>query len=64
MTVILTLRDKEYEAKSGMTLHDSLIMINIQPESVLAIRDNEIITDDEVLIEDQVIRLIAVVSGG
>jgi len=64
MAVILTLRGKKYEVKSGMTLRDSLMKINIQPESVLAIRDSEMITDDEILFEGQVIRLIAVISGG
>jgi len=64
MAVILTLRGKKYEVKSGMTLRDSLVKINIQPESVLAIRDSEMITDDEILFEGQVIRLIAVISGG
>ena len=64
MAVKLTFREKEYEVKPGMTLRDSLFKIKIQPESVLAVRDGVMITDDEILIEGQVIRLIAVISGG
>ena len=64
MAVKLILRNKEYEVKPGMTLRDSLQKIDILPESVLATRDGEMITDDEILREGESIRLIAVISGG
>jgi len=64
MAVKLTFREKEFEVRPGMTLRDSLSKINIQPEAVLAIRDGEMITDEEILKEGQVIRLISVISGG
>jgi sulfur carrier protein ThiS len=34
------------------------------PESVIAIRDGEMITDDEVLRSGDVVKLVAVISGG
>jgi len=34
------------------------------PESVIATRDGEMITDDEILRSGDVIKLIAVISGG
>lgn len=64
MAVKLILRNKEYEVKPGMTLRDSLLKIDILPESVLATRNGEMITDDEILREGESIRLIAVISGG
>ena len=64
MAVKLSLRDNEYEVKPGMTLRDSLYKVSIQPESVLATRDGEMITEDEILRDGDAIKLIAVISGG
>ena len=64
MTAQLILRDKEYEVRAGMTLLDALKKSSIVPESVIATRDGEMILDDEILKEGDVIKLIAVISGG
>jgi sulfur carrier protein len=64
MTVKLILRDKEYEVKPGMTLLDSLKKISVLPESVIATRNGEMILEDEILKDGDVIKLIAVISGG
>lgn len=64
MTVKLLLRDREYEVKPGMMLLDALRKCNIVPESVIATRDGEMIVDDEILKDGDVVKLIAVISGG
>lgn len=64
MTVKLILREKEYEVKPGMTLLDSLKKINVMPESVIATRAGEMILEDEILKDGDVVKLIAVISGG
>ena len=64
MVAKLILRDKEYEVRPGMALVDALKKNNIVPESVIATRDGEMITDDEILRSGDVIKLIAVISGG
>lgn len=64
MTVKLILRDKEYEVKAGMTLLSALQKCNIVPESVIATRNGEMILEDEILKDGDVIKLIAVISGG
>jgi sulfur carrier protein len=64
MTVKLILRDREYEVKPGMTLLDSLKKINVLSESVIATREGEMILDDEILRDGDVVKLIAVISGG
>lgn len=64
MTVIIQHREKTYEVKSGMTLMDSLRKIDILPEAVLAVRDGEMILEDEILENEQIIKLISVISGG
>ena len=47
-----------------MTLLSALEKINVVPESVIATREGEMILDDEILKDGQVIKLIAVISGG
>lgn len=64
MTVKLILRNKEYEVKPGMALLDALKKCNIVPESVIATRDGELMTEDELLKDGEVIKLVAVISGG
>ena len=64
MAVTLILRDQEYEVRPGMTLRDALRKLEILSESVLATRDGEMIVDEEILRDGEVIKLIAVISGG
>lgn len=64
MTAKLTLRDQEFEVRAGMTVRDALVKVGIQPQSVLATRHSELITEDEILYEGDKIRLVAVISGG
>ena len=64
MTVKLILRDKEYEVRPGMTLLSSLEKIQVLPEAVLATRNGEMILEDEILKDGEVIKLVAVISGG
>jgi len=62
--VKLILRDKEYEVKPGMMLLDALKKGGIVPESVIATRNGEMILDDEILKDGDIVKLIAVISGG
>lgn len=62
--VKLILRDKEFDVKAGMTLLSALEKSEILPETVLATRDGELILEDEILRDGDVIRLVAVISGG
>jgi sulfur carrier protein len=62
--VKIILRNKEYEVKPGMTLLSALQKIDVIPESVIATRDGEMILDDEILKDGDVVKLIAVISGG
>jgi sulfur carrier protein len=62
--VKLILRDKVYEVKPGMALLHALRKCDIVPESVIAVRNGEMITDDEILNPGDVVKLVAVISGG
>jgi sulfur carrier protein ThiS len=62
--VTLTYRRQTHQVKAGMTLRDSLVKLDINPESVLATRQGEMITDDVILKTGETIKLVAVISGG
>jgi sulfur carrier protein ThiS len=62
--VKIVLRKQEYEVRAGMALVDALKQCGILPESVIATREGEMITEDELLKEGDVVKLIAVISGG
>jgi sulfur carrier protein ThiS len=64
MPVRLTLREKVFEVRPGMTVRAALEQIGVQPESVLPTRRGELLTDDEILAEGDEVRLVAVISGG
>ncbi len=64
MTAIIILRKQQYEVKHGMTIRKALQKLDIEPDSVLATREGELLTDDIILLENDVIKLVPVISGG
>lgn len=60
----MVLREKEFEVRPGMMLLDALKKSNIVPESVIATRKGEMILDDEILEDGDLVKLVAVISGG
>jgi len=64
MTASLILRKEEFEVKSGMTIRSALEKLEILPEAVIATRQGELITDDELIKRGDVIKLVSVISGG
>jgi sulfur carrier protein ThiS len=62
--VKLILRKQEFEVRPGMTLLDALKKNAILPEAVIATRAGELIVEDEILKDGEVIKLVAVISGG
>lgn len=64
MTAKFILRKQIFEIKDGMTIRKALQKLNIEPDSVLATRNGELLTDDEIIKEGDEIKLIPVISGG
>ncbi len=62
--VRIILHQKEYEVRPGMTLRDALRQCQIIPDTVLATRQGELLTDDEILKDGDEIRLISVFAPG
>ncbi len=64
MTATLILRKQEFEIKHGMTVRKALEKLGFEPDSVLATRNGELLTDDEIVKENDEIKLVPVISGG
>ena len=60
----LIFRDKEWEVPTNITVRDAIIKGGLNPETVLATRDGKLITEDVHLKAEDVIKLVAVISGG
>ena len=64
MTVKIAYRGKSYDANVGSTLRDAVKKIGLQPETVLAVVDGKLVTDDTIIGDGMNMRLVAVISGG
>lgn len=62
--VKLVLRNQQHEVRPGMTLISALKLIGVLPEAVIAVRNGEMILEDEILKDGDVVKLVAVISGG
>ncbi len=60
----VTYRDKKWELRGGMTARDLLRKLEIPQDTVLVVRDGQLITEDTILQDDDNIKLVAVISGG
>ena len=57
-------RTKEWEVPTNITVRDAIVKGGLNPETVLATRDGKLITEDTHLKADDLVKLIAVISGG
>jgi sulfur carrier protein ThiS len=64
MPAKIILRKKEYDIRHGMTIRSALLRMDIQPESVLPTRAGELVSEEEIIKEGDVIKLVNVISGG
>jgi sulfur carrier protein ThiS len=62
--VKVILRNKEWELRPGMTVRDAILHMGVDPESVLAVRDGQLINEATLTKDGDTIKLIAVISGG
>ena len=66
--IISVLNEREHTTKNiiftGKTVFDLLKQLEINPEVVIVVRNNEVITEYEILNDQDKIELLSVVSGG
>lgn len=64
MPAKMILRKKNYDVRHGMTIRSALLKLDIQPEAVLPTREGELVSEEEIIQEGDVIKLVSVISGG
>jgi sulfur carrier protein ThiS len=57
-------RDREWELEGRLTVRQAVEKVGLVPETVLAVREGRLLTEDTLLQPDDVVRLISVISGG
>jgi sulfur carrier protein ThiS len=60
----LKYRKQEWDLEGRLTVRRAIESVGLNPQSVLAVRDGELITEDTHLKDGDEIRLVAVISGG
>ena len=66
MAIKIIIRKNEYflAPSKNLSVRSAMAELNILPESYLAIRDGEILTEHEPLRNGDIVKLIPVISGG
>lgn len=64
MPAKLILRNQTFFVSDNILLEEALKSVGIEPETVLAIRNGELISDDTLLTDQDQIQLVRVISGG
>ena len=62
--VQVTYREKTWEVKAGSTVRHIIEKAGLNPESVLAVRDGNLINEETLTQDGDAIKLVTVVSGG
>jgi len=64
MPAIIKTREKEISVKGNRPLYRIMEDLQLSPQAYLAVRNGVLLTADERVLENEVVELIAVVSGG
>jgi len=57
-------RDRSWEVKPGSTIRHVIEAADLNPESILALRDGRLVNDATLTEDGDTIKLVSVVSGG
>jgi sulfur carrier protein len=60
----LKYRKQEWELEGKFTVRQAVEKVGLNPESVLAVRNGNLVTEDVRLEDGDEVRLVAVISGG
>ncbi|MBI1968669.1 MoaD/ThiS family protein [Candidatus Woesearchaeota archaeon] len=54
----------EHREFAGKTVFDLLQQLRVSPEAVIVVRNNNVLTENEILKDNDEIQLLSVISGG
>ncbi len=64
MKIFIEKQNKEVEHAFKGTVQQLLAMLEINPETVLVVKNDELVTLDEALLDKDKIKILSVISGG
>uniref|UniRef100_A0A7C3RW23 MoaD/ThiS family protein n=1 Tax=Dictyoglomus thermophilum TaxID=14 RepID=A0A7C3RW23_DICTH len=64
MKVIFRRENEIKEIKGNYKVNEILKILNINPETVIVVKGDEIVTPDKLIKDDEEIEIIPVISGG
>ena len=64
MTFEVVFRKKTYEFEENMSVKKVLKRICISSESYLVVRDGKLLTENDMIKDGEIIKIISVISGG
>lgn len=56
--------NQTWQVRSGMTVRDAIMKLELDPQTVLAVRDKRLINEETLLEPGDEVRLVNVISGG
>ena len=60
----VTYRNQQWEVPGQQTVRKVIETVGLDPAIVLAVRDDQLVLDSEMLGDDDELKLVAVISGG
>lgn len=64
MAITVIVRKETHELKPRLMVKEAMEQLGLSPETHLAVRNGELLTENEVLKEGDVVKIIAAISGG
>lgn len=64
MVTKIIFRKKEYPVEPGTTIRTAIQAIEIVPESIIPTRKGQLISEEDVIQDGDIIRLVPVITGG
>lgn len=64
MTIVVTIRKQEFEFEGTHTIRQIMEKLSLSLEAYLAVKDGELLNENDVARDGDKIQLIAVISGG
>jgi sulfur carrier protein len=64
MKVIIRRPRREVDMPGSRRVRDLLLELKINPESVLVVRDQELLTPDELVKDEETVEVVPAISGG
>ena len=57
-------KENEWELPHGMAVRDVIVKVGMDPQSILALREGKLINEETITRDNDVIKLVSVISGG